>query len=98
LRLSQRHELGRSLTPARHPPRKALLTPFHQVPFALAWFRGRCEIERPGAGFGLSRAATYRYLDEALCVLSYQATSCSKPLEFDAWILDGRSSRGTSAR
>jgi hypothetical protein len=53
--------------------RTRLLTPFHQARFALAWFRDRCEIERLGAGFGLSRATAYRYLDEALCVLSDQS-------------------------
>jgi hypothetical protein len=45
------------------------LIPFHQARFALAWFRDRCDIARLGAGFGLSRATAYRYLDEALRVL-----------------------------
>jgi hypothetical protein len=58
-----------------------LLTPFHQARFALAWFRDRCEIERLGAGFGLSRATAYRYLDEALCVLSDQAPDLQEALE-----------------
>jgi hypothetical protein len=57
------------------------LTPFHQARFALAWFRDRCDIERLGAGFGLSRATAYRYLDEALCVLSDQAPDLQEALE-----------------
>ena len=57
------------------------LTPFHQARFALAWFRDRCDIERLGAGFGLSRAMAYHYLDEALCVLSDQAPTLQEALE-----------------
>jgi len=57
------------------------LTPFRQARFALAWFRDRCDIERLGAGFGLSRATAYRYLDEALCVLSDQAPDLQEALE-----------------
>lgn len=44
-----------------------LLTPFRQALYALAWFRDRIEIERLGAGFGLSRATAYRYLEESIC-------------------------------
>ena len=58
-----------------------LLTPFHQARFALAWFRDRCDVERLGSGFGLSRATAYRYLDEALCVLSDQAPNLQEALE-----------------
>jgi hypothetical protein len=58
-----------------------LLTPFHQARFALAWFRDRCDVERLGAGFGLSRATAYRYLDEALCVLSDQAPNLQEALD-----------------
>ena len=57
------------------------LTPFHQARFALAWFRDRCDIERLGAGFGLAWATAYRYLDEALCVLSDQAPDLQQALE-----------------
>lgn len=46
------------------------LTPFHQARFMLAWFRDRCDPERLGAGFGFSRATAYRYLAEAIAVLS----------------------------
>ena len=57
------------------------LTPFHQARFALAWLRDRCDLERLGGGFGLCRATAYRYLDEALCVLSDQAPSLQEALE-----------------
>jgi hypothetical protein len=57
------------------------LTPFRQARFALAWFRDRYGIERLGAGFGLSWATAYRYLDEALCVLSDRAPGLRQALE-----------------
>jgi len=57
------------------------LTPFHQARFALAWFRDRVEIERLGAGFGLSRATAYRYLQEAIEVLSLQAPELHEALD-----------------
>ena len=43
-------------------------TPFRQAAFGLAWLRDRCDVERLGAGFGLSRATAYRYRDEVLRV------------------------------
>ena len=58
-----------------------LLTPFHQARFALAWFRDDCDVERLGAGFGLSRATAYRYRDEAIRVLSDQAPELQEALE-----------------
>jgi hypothetical protein len=57
------------------------LTSFHQARFALAWFRDRCDIARLGAGFWLSRATAYRYLDEAVRVLSDQAPDLQEALE-----------------
>jgi hypothetical protein len=57
------------------------LTSFHQARFALAWFRDRCDIARLGAGFGLSRATAYRYLDEAVRVLSDRAPDLREALE-----------------
>lgn len=58
-----------------------VLTVFHQARFALAYFRDRLEIERLGAGFGLSRATAYRYLEEAIRVLSDQAPDLQEALE-----------------
>lgn len=57
------------------------LTSFHQARFVLAWFRDRADVERLGAGFGLSRATAYRYLDEAIAVLSRQAPNLQEALE-----------------
>jgi hypothetical protein len=57
------------------------LTPFQQALFGLAWMRDRCEVERLGAGFGLSRATAYRYRDEVLDVLSNQAPDLQEALE-----------------
>jgi len=58
-----------------------LLTPFRQALYSLAWFRDRVEIERLGAGFGLSRATAYRYLEESIRVLSAQAPGLQEALE-----------------
>lgn len=57
------------------------LTPFKQAVFGLAWLRDRCDVERLGGGFGLSRATAYRYRDEVLRVLSDQAPDLSEALE-----------------
>jgi hypothetical protein len=50
-----------------------VLTCHRQALFVLAWFRDRPEVERLGAGFGLSRATAYRYRDEGIAVLERQA-------------------------
>lgn len=50
-----------------------LLTPFNRAVFVLAWFRDSGDVERLGAGFGLSRATAYRYRDEGISVLTAQA-------------------------
>ena len=57
------------------------LTPFHQAHFALAYFRDRVEIERLSAGFGLSRATAYWYIEEAARLLSGQAPELQNALE-----------------
>lgn len=61
--------------------RTRLLTPFKQALFGLAWLRDRCDVERLGAGFGLSRTTAYRYRDEVLTVLSHQAPGLQDSLE-----------------
>ena len=48
------------------------LTCYWQALFVLAWFRDRPDVERLGAGFGLSRATAYRYRDEGIAVLERQ--------------------------
>jgi hypothetical protein len=58
-----------------------LLTPFRQALFGLAWLRDRCDVERLGAGFGLSRTTAYRYRDEVLSVVSDQAPDLQEALE-----------------
>ena len=45
------------------------LTCHRQAVFVPAWFRDRPDVERLGAGFGLSRASAYRYRDEGIAVL-----------------------------
>lgn len=45
--------------------------PFRQAVFDLAWLGDRCDVERLGARFGLSRATAYRYRDEFLWVLPF---------------------------
>ena len=53
-----------------------LLTPFRPAVFVLAWFRDGGDVERLGAGFGLSRATAYRYRDEG---------SASRPSKPRTW-------------
>lgn len=50
-----------------------LLSPFRQAVFVLAWFRDGGDVERLGAGFGLSRATAYRYRDEGIGALAEKA-------------------------
>jgi hypothetical protein len=52
-----------------------------QAIFALAWFRDRPDVRRPGQGFGISRATAYRYKDEAVKVLAAKAPSLREALE-----------------
>ena len=71
------------------------LTTYRQAVFVLVWFRKREDIERLGAGFGLSRATAYRYHAEAIAVLAAQAPDLQEALEevkAQGWayvILDG---------
>lgn len=58
-----------------------LLTTFKQALFGLAWLRDRCDVERLGSGFGLSRTTAYRYRDEVLDVPSEQAPGLQEALE-----------------
>ena len=46
---------------------------YRQALFGLAWFRDRGGVPRLGAGFGLSQATAYRYLDEVTGVLAERA-------------------------
>ena len=57
------------------------LTCYRQALFVLAWFRDRPDVERPGCGFGLSRATAYRYRDEGIAVLQSQAPDLRGALE-----------------
>jgi hypothetical protein len=74
-----------------------ILTTWRHAVFGLVWFRNRgVDIPQLGAGFGLSRATSYRYHDEVLAVLSAQAPDLTEALErveADGWshvILDGK--------
>jgi hypothetical protein len=74
-----------------------ILTTWRHAVFGLVWFRNRgVDIPQLGAGFGLSRATSYRYHDEVLAVLSAQApdlTAALERVEEEGWshvILDGK--------
>ena len=54
---------------------------YRQALFGLAWFREKVSIPRLGAGFGLSQATAYRYLDEVIEVLAARAPSLREALE-----------------
>ena len=54
---------------------------YRQAVFGLAWFRDKGSIPRLGAGFGLSQATAYRYLDEVIDVLAEQAPGLREALE-----------------
>lgn len=54
---------------------------YRQALFGLAWFRDKADIRRLGAGFGLSQATAYRYLDEVISVLAEQAPGLREALE-----------------
>jgi DDE superfamily endonuclease len=74
-----------------------LLTCWRHAVFGLVWFRNRgVDIPQLGAGFGLSRATSYRYHDEVVAVLAAQApdlTTALERVEAEGWphlILDGK--------
>ena len=57
------------------------LTCYQQAVFGLAWFRDKPDIPRLGAGFGLSQATSYRYIDEVARVLAAKAPGLREQLE-----------------
>jgi DDE superfamily endonuclease len=52
-----------------------------QAVFGLAWYRDKPCIRRLGAGFGLSQATAYRYIDEVTDVLAARAPGLREALE-----------------
>ncbi len=54
---------------------------YRQAVFGLAWFRDKGSIPRLGAGFGLSQATAYRYIDEVTGVLAGRAPGLREALE-----------------
>lgn len=71
---ARRREVG-----TRKKTRK--LTPYRQAVFGLAWLRDKPDIPRLGAGFGLSQATSYRYVDEVTGVLAARAPGLREQLE-----------------
>lgn len=71
------------------------LSCWKQAIFVLAWFRKKEDITLLGAGFGLSRATSYRYHGEGVRVLAAQAPDLNEALDRvieEGWayvILDG---------
>ena len=54
---------------------------YRQALFGLAWFRDKGSIPRLGAGFRLSQATSYRYIDEVIGVLAERAPGLREALE-----------------
>ena len=63
------------------PARSRKLTCRDQALLALRWFRDRTRPERLGRDHGISRATAYRYVAEAVDVLSAQAPGLDEALE-----------------
>src|SRR5580692_1499665 len=63
------------------PARSRKLTCRDQALLALRWFRYRTRPERLAADHGISRATAYRYVAEAVDVLSAQAPGLDEALE-----------------
>jgi hypothetical protein len=63
------------------PARSRKLSCRDQAILALRWFRDRARIEALGRDHGVSRATAYRYLAEAVDVLSAQAPDLPEALE-----------------
>jgi hypothetical protein len=63
------------------PARSRKLTCREQALLALRWFRDRTRPERLAADHGISRATAYRYVAEAVDVLSAQAPGLDEALE-----------------
>lgn len=57
------------------------LTCYRQAVFTLAWMRDGVDIERLGAGFGLSRSTAYEYHAEALGEIAKRGTDLVATLE-----------------
>jgi hypothetical protein len=57
------------------------LTCEKQAIFGLAWFRDKPDVERLGKGFGLSRATSYRYVQEVIDALARRAPDLHQALE-----------------
>ena len=78
------------------PARSRKLSCRDQALLALRWFRDRTRIEALGRDHGISRATAYRYVAEAVDVLSQQAPTLPQALERAAAedvpyvILDGK--------
>jgi len=72
------------------------LTCFYQALLVLVWFRKGEDIAIAGAGFGVSRATSYRYVREGIDVLAAQTPDLHDALQrvaADGWshvILDGK--------
>ena len=62
------------------PARSRKLSCRDQAILALRWFRDRTRPERLAADHGISRATAYRYVDEAVDVLSAQAPGLDEAL------------------
>jgi hypothetical protein len=54
---------------------------YRQALFGLAWYRDKPDIPRLGAGFGLSQATSYRYIDEVTEVVAAEAPGLEEALE-----------------
>jgi hypothetical protein len=86
---AQRRQVG-----TRRGTRK--LTCFYQALLVLVWFRKGEDKTTLGAGFGVSRATAYRYVAEAVAVLTAQTPTLHDALRrvaADGWshvILDGK--------
>jgi DDE superfamily endonuclease len=63
------------------PARSRKLTPRGQAVLALRWFRDRTRIQALARDHGVSRATAYRYVDEAVDVLSARAPDLGEALE-----------------
>jgi DDE superfamily endonuclease len=63
------------------PARSRRLSCRQQAVMALRWFRDRTRIEALGRDSGISRATAYRYVAEAVDVLSEQAPDLTEALE-----------------
>jgi hypothetical protein len=54
---------------------------YRQALFVLAWYRDKADIPRPGAGFGLSQATSYRYVAGGTKVVAAEAPGLEEALE-----------------